>query len=141
MARIKAKTLMSRSTLMRPPSTGQASASQGETSPQPPPQPVFSQRPFNTFSVPTAVMAGQQPFPYYPPGTILQATWIEPRQQFFPPEVGYHSAVLLCLYLCLPLVTAFAFLVSTLIFSSLFWPPCCTQVMQLLVTTCHSCIL
>jgi len=87
MARIKAKTLMSRSTLMRPPSTGQASASQGETSPQPPPQPVFSQRPFNTFSVPAPVMAGQQHFPYYPPGTILQATWIEPRQQFFPPEI------------------------------------------------------
>ncbi|XP_065052016.1 la-related protein 4-like isoform X2 [Rhopilema esculentum] len=85
MARIKAKTLLSRTTLVRPPSTGQASASQPETSPQPqpPPQQVFSQRQFNTFTVPAPVIGGQQPFPYYPPGTIVQTAWIDSRQQFF----------------------------------------------------------
>eukprot|EP00112_Aurelia_sp_Birch-Aquarium-sp1_P005432 Seg1617.7 transcript_id=Seg1617.7/GoldUCD/mRNA.D3Y31 product="La-related protein 4" protein_id=Seg1617.7/GoldUCD/D3Y31 len=88
MARIKAKTLLSRSTLMRPPSTSTAATSQADVSPQPQPQAqaVFSQRPFNTFTVPAPVMTGQQPFPYYP-GTIVQTTWLEPRQQFFPPEM------------------------------------------------------
>ena len=73
---------------MRPPSTSTAASSQAEVSPQPQPQAqaVFSQRPFNTFTVPAPVMTGQQPFPYYP-GTIVQTTWLEPRQQFFPPEV------------------------------------------------------
>eukprot|EP00794_Sanderia_malayensis_P017593 gene17593-19346_t len=85
MARIKAKTFMSRSTMVRS-QNGASNSSQPETSPQAPAQPVFSQRQFGAFTVPTAVIAGQQPFPYYP-APILQTTWIEPRPQFFPPEM------------------------------------------------------
>ena len=120
-ARIKAKTLLSRTVFLpktpqngiRPVVQNEPSQPQPQQPPPPPPPPPQSQpqnftqshpQPFSQsqpqhftqsqlggFTVPAApVFSGQQTFPtYYPPGTIVQTTFINPRQQFFPQEVSY----------------------------------------------------